>query len=86
MADEVISIYKKQESGNKVNHPDHYQGSIECIDALKACLRDLDGFEGFCAGNIIKYVWRYKHKNGTEDLEKAEWYLDCLIKYESELK
>ena len=33
----------------------------------------------FCQGNIIKYVSRYKHKNGLEDLEKAQWYLNRLI-------
>ena len=59
--------------------PDHYRGDgVECIDALRACLSP-DGFQGFCAGNVIKYVWRYREKNGTEDLNKARWYLDKLI-------
>ena len=35
---------------------------------------------GFLEGNIIKYVTRYKEKNGIEDLHKAEWYLAKLIK------
>lgn len=65
---------------DNVNHPKHYtQGGIECIDAIKAATADLDGFSGFCAGNVIKYVWRYSGKNGKEDLQKAEWYLDKLI-------
>ena len=34
---------------------------------------------GFCEGNIIKYVSRYKNKNGVEDLKKARHYLDILI-------
>jgi hypothetical protein len=35
---------------------------------------------GFIEGNIIKYVSRYKNKNGIEDLKKAKWYLEFLIK------
>ena len=62
-----------------VNHPPHYtQGSIECIDAIKAATEGLDGFEGYCTGNAIKYLWRWKHKNGVEDLKKAHWYIKKL--------
>ena len=39
-----------------------------------------DQFEGYLRGNIIKYTWRYDRKNGVQDLEKARWYLDKLIK------
>lgn len=61
-----------------VNHPAHYTaGGVECIDAIKAAVPD---FESYCAGNIIKYVWRYRNKNGAEDLRKAGWYLHALIK------
>lgn len=34
---------------------------------------------GYCEGNVIKYVSRYKFKNGVEDLKKARHYLDLLI-------
>lgn len=34
---------------------------------------------GFIEGNIIKYVSRYKEKNGVEDLKKARWYINSLI-------
>jgi len=62
-----------------VNHPKHYNESgIECIDALEAMLGD--GFKSYLQGNITKYLWRYRYKNGTEDLKKAEWYLRKLIK------
>jgi len=62
-------------------NPTHYkQGSIECIEAIESATSSLDGFEGFCVGNVIKYVWRYDNKNGIEDLKKAKWYLDMLIK------
>jgi hypothetical protein len=62
-----------------VNHPPHYtQGGIECIDAIKAACEGLDGFEGYCTGNALKYLWRWKHKNGIEDLKKADWYIRKL--------
>ena len=62
-----------------VNHPPHYtQGGIECIDAIKAATEGLNGFEGYCTGNAIKYLWRWKHKNGVEDLKKAHWYIKKL--------
>ena len=53
----------------------------ECIDVIEELSKqnDLQGAEGFLYGNIIKYLWRYKHKNGIEDLQKARWYLDRLI-------
>lgn len=62
-----------------VNHPSHYtQGEIECIDAIKAATGDL--YEGYLQGQIIKYVWRYRHKGANkEDLEKAKWYMERLI-------
>lgn len=63
-----------------VNHPAHYcQGGIECIDAIKAAVAGLTGIEAVCTGNGIKYLWRWKDKNGTEDLRKAAWYINRLI-------
>jgi hypothetical protein len=64
---------------DNVNSPKHYNpAGIECIDAIEAATDD--GFEHYLQGNIIKYVWRYRYKNGTEDLQKAQWYLSKLIK------
>lgn len=61
-----------------VSHPAHYtSGSIECIEALKAALGDK--FIGFLIGNVLKYCWRYQHKNGLEDLRKAQYYLNRAI-------
>jgi hypothetical protein len=58
-----------------INNPKHYtQGGIETIDFIIA--KELD----FLEGNIVKYVVRYKMKNGVEDLKKARFYLDRLIK------
>ncbi len=61
-----------------VNSPPHYnQRGIECIDAIEAATGD--GYEYYLQGNIMKYLWRYRYKNGTEDLKKARWYLNKLI-------
>jgi len=63
-----------------VNHPSHYNSSkYECIDVLRD-LSTPEEFEGFLINNVRKYLWRYKSKNGLQDLEKAEWYLKELIK------
>lgn len=64
-----------------VSHPKHYtQGGIECIDALKAATVGKRGIEAVCVANVIKYLWRYEEKNGTEDVRKAKWYIERLIK------
>lgn len=65
---------------NAVNHPAHYcQGGVECIDAIEAATTNLTGIEAVCTANVIKYLWRWKQKNGAQDLAKASWYLDKLI-------
>lgn len=62
-------------------NPSHYkQGSIECIEAVKAATVGKTGIEAVCTANVIKYIWRYEEKNGVEDLRKARWYLERLIK------
>lgn len=64
----------------RVNHPPHYNaGGIECIDALEAATSGLQGIEAFCTANAIKYLWRWKLKNGEEDLQKAVWYINRII-------
>lgn len=62
---------------DNVNHPYHYEGStsLECIDVMKLLFGDV-GVAYFCMCNAFKYMWRYKNKNGREDLDKAEWYLN----------
>ena len=64
-----------------VTHPPHYQSAagLEVIDVIKAFTADLKGIEATDTGNIIKYICRWKHKNGLEDLKKAKWYLEHLI-------
>jgi hypothetical protein len=74
-------VVKHTGAGDNVNHPSHYtQGAIECIEAIKEATKGLLGIEAVCTANIIKYVWRWKLKNGIEDLKKAEFYLKYLIK------
>ena len=64
-----------------VNHPKHYtQGGIECIDALKAATVGKRGIEAVCVANVIKYCWRYEEKNGIEDVRKAKFYIELLLK------
>lgn len=69
---------------NTVTHPKHYSGKVECIDCIESAVADLNGFEGFLAGNVIKYVFRFKRKNGKEDLQKAEWYLSKLMEMQED--
>lgn len=68
-------------STDMVNHPKHYtQGGIECIDALKAATVGKRGIEAVCVANVIKYLWRYEEKNGIEDVRKAKFYIERLLK------
>ena len=81
-ADEAGAPFKiKDELGgvpSMVDNPPHYnKAGIECIEAIRAATGD--GYEYYLQGNIMKYLWRYRYKNGTEDLEKAQWYLSKLI-------
>lgn len=65
-----------------ISHPGHYtQGGVECIDAIRASMGPYD-FASYCKGNIMKYLWRYRLKNGAEDLRKARVYLDWMIEAE----
>jgi len=61
-----------------VNSPPHYNKyGVECIEAIQSATGE--GYEYYLQGNIIKYLWRYRYKNGVQDLEKAQWYLNKLI-------
>jgi hypothetical protein len=66
-----------------VNHPPHYtDGGIECIEAIEAQLTP-EEYRGYLKGNIAKYVWRERHKGGTESLMKSRFYLNRLIKFDT---
>ena len=65
---------------DNVNHPKHYvRNGLETIDVIEAFTSNLTGYEAVCTGNALKYLCRWKEKNGIEDLKKAEWYLKRLI-------
>jgi hypothetical protein len=71
-----------------VNHPPHYQSEsgLEAIDVIEAFTADLMGIEATDTGNVLKYMLRWKGKNGLEDLKKARWYLDHLINHVEKLQ
>lgn len=66
-----------------VIHPSHYQSKtgLEVIDVIEAFTDGLVGIEATDTGNVIKYICRWNHKNGLQDLKKCRWYLDHLIKH-----
>ena len=64
-----------------VSHPKHYtQGGIECIECIKAAVTNKVGIEAVCVANVIKYLFRYEEKNGIEDVRKAKWYIERLLR------
>lgn len=71
----------EHEQQDLVNHPAHYLGKVECIDCLESATEGLEGIEAVCTANAIKYLYRWKKKNGKQDLEKAIWYIKRLISH-----
>jgi hypothetical protein len=77
----AIENESTEQNHDAVNHPNHYcKGGIECIEALKAATTRLTGIEAVCTANAIKYLWRWRDKNGAEDIRKAIWYCERLLK------
>ena len=77
----------EEPKSDMVNHPPHYtQGEIECIEVIKYINDKLNmmGYEGYCLGNFIKYIWRCNFKNGWEDIDKAIFYLNELLTEQTE--
>ena len=76
-----IKVPMWERDDDPVNHPSHYkQGNRETIEVIKDYMTD-DEFVGYLKGNVIKYVGRFKFKgNPLQDLKKASWYLNKLIK------
>ena len=76
-----------EDDADMVNHPSHYNyKSMECKDIIKVMCEGLEGYEAYCVGCAIKYLYRYKKKGkAVEDLNKAKTYIDMIIeKLESE--
>ena len=69
-----------EEAGDNVDSPQHYTaGDVEVIDIIRQAVDGASGFEAVCLANCVKYLMRYRHKNGVEDLFKAQKYLEWLI-------
>lgn len=78
------SIYKRdqvqEEKFDVVDRPKHYNSfKYEVIEVIKDQMSPIE-FEGYLVGNIKKYMARYKLKNGKEDIKKAQFYLNRLVK------
>lgn len=75
-----------ESTDDPVNHPNHYQtkSGLETIQVIEAFTDGLEGIEAVCTANVIKYICRWKKKNGLQDLKKAQWYLNKLIKHVEE--
>lgn len=75
----TVGVSMKNDNNDNVNNPSHYTaGGVETLDYIKAKVKD---YPSYVAGNILKYVSRYEHKNGIEDLKKAQFYLNDLINW-----
>lgn len=77
----MAKIYNEDECNFKIPekdaiNPDHYKSetSLECIEAMEIIF-GRNAVIDFCVCNAWKYIWRWKHKNGKEDLKKSAWYL-----------
>lgn len=72
---------KRFEKEDVVNHPSHYQtkSGLETIQVIEAFTEGLEGIYAVDTANVIKYICRWKKKNGLQDLKKAQWYLNNLI-------
>ena len=77
MPNTTLADYIK--SYDTVNKPKHYAGKVECIDAIESAVEGLEGIEAVCTANAIKYLYRWKKKNGVEDIKKAKWYIERLL-------
>ena len=68
------------EMTNTLTSPGYYKKSgLECRTAIRAATSNLVGEEAYNVGCAIKYLWRWKDKGGTCDLEKARQYIDFIL-------
>lgn len=82
------NFISREEFTDPINHPVHYisETGMETIDVIEAFTFDLKGIEAVCTGNVLKYICRWKNKNGLVDLKKARWYLNRLIDHVAQLE
>ncbi len=80
-----LTTVNQQLTVDVVERPPHYTaGKVECIDAIESAVEGLAPQEAVQVGNIMKYIWRFKRKNGKQDLRKAMWYLNRLMEMQDE--
>ena len=91
--DDIQSMIIKEQDNSlpkndNVEHPNHYQSEsgLEAWDVIAAFTADLSGVEAFDTGNVLKYMCRWKKKNGLEDLKKAKEYIEHLIAHVEKLE
>ena len=77
-----------QSEDKMVSNPSHYQtkSGLEAIDVIKAFTEDLTGYEAVATANVLRYILRWKKKNGIQDIEKVIWYATDLLEYLKGLK
>ena len=83
------NINELTEYDDPVNHPSHYtQGKVECLDAIDSATSSMQGNVAVYVSNIMKYLWRHhrKHNRPLEDVLKAKFFFDKLIKYYAQNK
>ena len=78
-----IDFSEESEEIDMVNHPTHYQTKhgLEAITVIEDFTDGLNGIEACDTGNVLKYMMRWHKKNGIEDVKKAKWYIEHLIKH-----
>lgn len=70
---------------DNVNHPSHYEtGKFECIEVMEEAL-GTEAVKSFCVCNAFKYIYRHRNKNGKEDIQKANWYLNKYLELAGEV-
>ena len=79
--DGLVAEGENRPESDPVNAPSHYTGQIECIDYLRDKMTK-EEFTGFCVGNVLKYVSRWRKKDGLQDLKKARVYMNWAIENE----
>ena len=82
-ASSLIDITTPKQAFDPVEKPQHYnRGGVECRKALQAACVGLDGWEGTCTSNAIKFMWRWKFKGKPiQDIKKAIEFMNYLIEY-----
>ena len=79
-----LSYMEVMKMSDNVNSPPHYAQEGRKMQPIQSMYygMTLDEFRGYCIGCAQKYLYRYNHKNGIEDLNKAKRYIDFLINAE----